>query len=701
MSRSRQSQSGFNLGVDVGGTFTDVVCIGDDGRIVTGKSPTTPSNQADGILNGIAVVADRLGLSREDLLSQTSSLVHGTTTATNIMLEFDGAVTFMLTTKGMRDILDIRRNIKEAAFSLRLPAPHPIVPRGRRLPIAERVNYLGEVLAPLDEDDVRRAAARMAEEGAEAVAICYLFSFLNGDHELRTREILLEELPDLHVSLSHEVLPRIREFERFSTTAVDAYVAPRLNRYLRRLESELRESGFQGELLVMKSNGGVTEVTRQRKSLGVELVASGPAGGVVAAAQLGTKVGDQNVITMDMGGTSLDASLVENSAPRVGTEAWTNRHRVAVPIVDVESVGAGGGSIAWVDDGGDLRIGPQSAGAEPGPACYGRGGTRPTVTDADLVLGFLGADYFLAGRSKLDLEASREAIRVHVAEPLGMSIEEAAQAIFRIVNHSMANAIRLVSISRGYDPRDFAMMAFGGGGPLHAGALVEDLGIRRILVPRTYAPVLCALGDTLSDIRESVSRGVYMRDNAVDTEAIRAGFAELAERAEEDMSEEALRLPGRVDRAVNMRYLGQTHEVTVPVEEDLADGDFGPVVKRFHELHKQQFTFSRPEVQTEVIGLQIDRWAFRETPDLQGATRGEADPDAQNRQHAKRDVLFAEATESQAIDVYQGESLEPGFSAKGPLIVQEAHTALVVYPGQTVTLHESDVYVVEIEDNNE
>ncbi len=701
MSSSSQSQSGFNLGVDVGGTFTDVVCIGDDGRIVTGKSPTTPSNQADGILNGIAVVAERLGLSREDLLAQTSSLVHGTTTATNIMLEFDGAVTFMLTTKGMRDILDIRRNIKEAAFSLRLPAPHPIVPRGRRLPIAERVNYLGEVLAPLDEDDVRRAAARMAEEGAEAVAICYLFSFLNGDHELRTREILLEELPDLHVSLSHEVLPRIREFERFSTTTVDAYVAPRLNRYLRRLESELRESGFQGDLLVMKSNGGVTEVTRQRKSLGVELVASGPAGGVVAAAQLGTKVGDENVITMDMGGTSLDASLVENSAPRVGTEAWTNRHRVAVPIVDVESVGAGGGSIAWVDDGGDLRIGPQSAGAEPGPACYGRGGTRPTVTDADLVLGFLGADYFLAGRSKLDLEASREAIRVHVAEPLGMSIEEAAQAIFRIVNHSMANAIRLVSISRGYDPRDFALMAFGGGGPLHAGALVDDLGIRRILVPRTYAPVLCALGDTLSDIRESVSRGVYMRDNAVDTEAIRAGFAELAERGEEDMSEEALRLPGRVDRAVNMRYLGQTHEVTVPVEEELGDGDFGPVVKRFHELHEQQFTFSRPEVQTEVIGLQIDRWAFRETPDLQGATRGEADPDAQNRQHAQRDVLFAEATEPQAIDVYQGESLEPGFTAQGPLIVQEAHTALVVYPGQTVTLHESDIYVVEIEDNNE
>lgn len=684
----------YSLGVDVGGTFTDVVCASSAGRVVTGKAPTTPDDQAEGILNGIGVVADALGLGRRELLRATTSLVHGTTTATNMMLEFNGAKTWMLTTAGFRDVLDFRLNIKEGAFDLRVPPPHPIVPRRRRIPIQERVDSAGTVIRPLDEDAVRAAAERMAEEGAEALAVCFLFSFTRPEHELRARELVRELLPDLHVSLSHEVLPRIREFERFSTTVVDAYVAPRLNRYLTSLERRLRDEGFAGEMLIMKSNGGATEISRARKQLGVELVMSGPAGGAVAAAQLATRVEEPNVITMDMGGTSLDASLIRDYTPHVGSKAWISRHHVGVAVIDVTSVGAGGGSIAWVDDGGALRIGPQSAGAVPGPACYGRGGTLPTVTDADLVLGYLSPGFFLAGRAQLDVEAAHEAIRAHVAEPLGMTVSEAAHAIFRVVSHNMANALRLVSIERGYDPREFALMAFGGGGPVHAGALIDDLGIRRVLVPRVYAPVLCALGDTLADVRESTSLGFHARATMADLAALEKAFGTLVAGAEADMGERALTLPKRVDRAVSMRYVGQTHEVTVPVGDALDERSWEEALATFHRLHAEQFSFSRDDVPVEVIGAQIDRWAFRPKPSFDG-DEGEAGAAAHAPTLRARTALFSLERGYEPVAVYDGAALAPGFAARGPAIVQEAHTAIVVYPGQSVALGDGGVYVIE------
>ena len=684
--------SRYTIGVDVGGTFTDLVCIDSQGGVLTAKTPTTPADESIAVLNGIAKLAEAAGVELGALLRETEMIMHGTTVATNTMIEWSGANTYLLTTRGFRDLIDIRRNYKESAFDLRLRAPYPIVPRRRRIPITERVVNTGEIVTPLDEDEVREAGRRLADEGAEAVAVCFLFSFVMPDHELRVREILHEQLPDLQVSLSYEVLPKIREFERLSTTVVDAYVAPKLRRYLEGLDDRLQRAGFRGDFLIMRSNGGVAEVQRAVAS-GVQLVASGPAGGVVAASSIGSAAGDPNILTLDMGGTSADISLIRDGTPSVSMESWFARYRVAVPLVDVSSIGAGGGSIAWVDDGGGLRIGPVSAGSDPGPACYGRGGTHATVTDANLVLGYIGADSFLGGEMALDPDASRRAIRADVAEPLGLDVDEAAAAIVRIVNHNMANALRVSSIDKGYDARDFVLMAFGGSGPLHAAALVEAFGIRRILVPRGYASVLCAVGDVLADIRESRRRGYYARSETVDLEALADAVAELVAEADGVLSGQARCLERVVMCGLEMRYKGQTHEVTVPIGEHLEPTPerWAALLRDFDRLHEERFSFSRPGTEVEVIGLEVDRFAKRPKPEINAIVEGSPDV-AHTRERA---VYFASAGGYRPTPVYAGAALGVGFSATGPLIVEEDNTSVVVLAGQRVEVTEGNLYAIE------
>lgn len=683
--------NGYVIGVDVGGTFTDLVCVDQAGGVLTAKVPSTPSDQGIGVLNGLASLADSAGMPVEDLLAKTEMIVHGTTVATNAMIEWSGAQTYLLTTRGFRDIIDIRRNYKEAAFDIRLKAPYPIVPRRRRIPITERVTAAGDIITPLSEDDVRAAARRLADEGAESVAICFLFSFLAPEHELRAREIIHEILPSIHISLSHEVLPKIREFERLSTTIVDAYVTPKIRGYLTRLERTLKDRGYVGDFFIMRSNGGVVDVARAAES-GVQLVASGPAGGVVAASSIGAAAGDRNLLTLDMGGTSADVSLIRDGTPSVSMDSWFSRYRVAVPLVDVTSVGAGGGSIAWIDDGGALRIGPASAGSDPGPACYGRGGKAATVTDANLVLGYIGADSFLGGAMSLDVEAARRALQANVADPLGMDVEEAAAAIVRIVNHNMANALRVISIEKGYDVRDFSLMAFGGGGPLHAAALVQELRVRRILVPRGNASVLCALGDVLADIRESRSRGYYARSESVDLSELAQAINTMVDEADALMGEQGRNLRRVVECAMEMRYKGQTHEVTVPIGAGLKPTQerWSAVLSDFHERHEQRFSYSRPGAEIEVVGLQVDRFALREKPEMQEIGRGSKAAKA-----AERMVHFPAAGGYVSTPIYAGAELGLDFNAKGPLIIEEANTSTVVMPGQRVSVAPGNVYMIE------
>lgn len=687
----------YNLGIDVGGTFTDLVCADQTGQIETQKVLSTAENQAIGVLSGIERLAARYGLDNPQLLRQISTIVHGTTVATNTMLEYTGAHTGLITTAGFRDIIEIRRNYKEAAFDIRLPAPHPIVPRRRRLGVTERIDAAGTVVKPLVEDEVRTAVRRLADMRVEAIAVAYLFSFVNPVHELRTRDIIREILPDVYISLSSEILPQVREFERLSTTLIDAYVTPRLRVYLQRLERELRERGFEGQLFIMHGNGGIAGI-RQASRHGVQALLSGPASGVVAGAQLGQSSGFRNVITVDMGGTSFDVCLVQDGRPKIGTDQWISRYRVAVPFIDIHTIGAGGGSIAWVDEGGALRVGPHSARAYPGPACYGFGGQEPTVTDADVVLGYLNPESFLGGEMGLDAAAADRAILTKIAQPLDISLLEAASGIFRIVNNSMSNSVRQVSLAKGYDPRDFALTAFGGAGAVHAGALVDALGIRTVVVPKSTAPVLCALGDLLSDLRVSRVRSFYARGNELDLADLNALFGRMQIEAEKALGGQRSQLNAILAQfSLDMRYVGQTHEVTVEVPS--LGGRIGPAelaatIDGFHTLHQQLYTFNKPQDEVEILNVHLDLVGVRPKPRLQTARLGAADPRASHT--GRRPVYFVSTLDYVDTDIYDGDRVMAGNVIEGPAVIEEQQTSIVILPGQRATLNEQLSYVIEV-----
>ena len=687
----------YTLGIDVGGTFTDLVCADGEGRIETEKVLSTAENQALGVLAGIEKLAGKYGWQGTEFLRRISVIVHGTTVATNTMLEYNGATTGLITTAGFRDIIEVRRNYKEAAFDIRLPAPHPIVPRRRRLGVSERLDATGAVIKPLAEDEVRAAVQRLAAMEVEAIAVCYLFAFLNPRHEQRTREIIRETLPDVYVALSSEVLPQVREFERLSTTLVDAYVTPRLRRYLQRLESELRARGFSGEIFIMHGNGGVVGV-EQASRHGVQALLSGPASGVVAGAHLGQTSGFKNVITIDMGGTSFDVCLVQDGRPRIGTDQWMSRYRVAIPFIDIHTIGAGGGSIAWVDEGGALRVGPESARAHPGPACYGFGGQEPTVTDADVVLGYVNPDSFLGGEMRLDAAAARQAILTKIAHPLGMDVLQAASGIFRIVNNGMSNSVRQVSLAKGYDPRDFALTAFGGAGAIHAGALVEALGIRTILVPKNTAPMLCALGDLLSDLRVSRVRSFYTRGNAIDLASLNDVCHRMRAEAEEALGHQRAHLQSILTQlAVEMRYVGQTHEVTVPLPSSngvVSMTDISSAIQGFHHLHKQLYTFNKPEDEIEILSIQLDLIGVRTKPILQTAPRHGTNPNAARK--GQRLVYSPLTQDFVNTNIYHGDQVTAGNVIDGPAVIEETATSIVIFPGQRATLNEHLTYVIEV-----
>ena len=472
----------LNLGIDVGGTFTDIVLQFPDSRLVRAKVMSTPGKEANGVMDAIRAVAEKAELPVGELLSQTLVINFGTTVATNAMLQNKGVKIGMITTKGMRDVVELRRGWKEAMFDIKFPPPTPLVPRRWRLCAAERIAADGSIVQPLDRDAVREHARRFREADINSIAICFLSSFTNPIHERQARDIVLAEHPNADIYLSSEVLPKIREYERFSTTLVNASLSPLLTKYLRLLTEELSSNGFRGELFVMQSNGGSVAPKIAERS-GCATLLSGPAAGVVAAARIGSVCGAHSVIGVDMGGTSYDVSLIRAGVPEMRQGEWFNRHFVGLPMLGIHTIGAGGGSIAWIDSGGALRVGPQSAGAAPGPACYGKGGTHATVTDAFMCLGYLNPEYFLGGRMALDPERAREALRLCVADPMGMTINEAAVGILRIVNNNMANAIRYVSVARGVDPRDFALMSFGGAGSVTACTQARELGHRTIIGP--------------------------------------------------------------------------------------------------------------------------------------------------------------------------------------------------------------------------
>jgi N-methylhydantoinase A len=687
-------QNGYRVGVDVGGTFTDVICITPEGEVVLDKTPTTPGDQSEGVVRGVEQLATGLALPVGDLCGNLDTFVHGTTTADNTMIEMNGAATGLLATEGHRDEIELRRDHKENIWDPAYPPPIPIARRRARIPIPERLDFEGQVVLPLDEQAVRRGVQRLRKLGVDSIAVCFLFSFVNPAHELRARELIKEEFPDVsHVSLSHEVLPRAPEFERTSTTLVNAYVAPRISAYVERLVQRLQGAGFSGQVVLMQSSGGVMppESVAQRA---VSLLGSGPTGGVMAAALAAARSGVTDFVAADMGGTSFDVCLVRDSAPAVTTDwNWRHRYYINLPMVDIHSVGAGGGSIARVRQGA-LLVGPESAGSVPGPACYGRGGVRATVTDADAVLGYLPVKGFAGGRMELDVEAARRALQRDVAEPMGLGVEEAAWAVQRIVNANMANAVRKVLANHGADPRRLTLIAYGGGGGVHAWAQTRELGMNRLLVPKA-SPAFSALGLLVSDYVVDLLRAYVVRLSDVDVARFRTLAAELRRDAEEELAPTNLdpdRLQG--DLYVQMCYQGQNFDISVPLpegesvhEENLLD-----LAERFHRLHEQTRGFSFRTQQPIVRGVRLVQRGLTTKPPVLahlGTLR-----EAEKARTGSRLVHFGDGFVD--TPVYDGPQLGPGAKVTGPALIEEPFTVVVLAPGDTGRLDEHGNYDIAV-----
>ena len=679
----------YRVGVDVGGTFTDFLVTDETGTARVYKTSTTPADPSIGFFRGLEKAAQDLGLSPAAFLGQVDTIVHGTTITTNAALTGEGARLGFLTTKGFRDVLNMRRGFKARPFD-RYEQPPPLVPRHLCRVAEERVLVSGEIATPLNEDDVRAAAKYFREHDIEAVAVSYLWSFRNPVHEERTREILEAEMPGTYISISTEILPQIRVYERHSTTALNAYVGPVLTRYLNRLQAELEQRQFGGQLLIMQSNGGVMspEVAARFAS---NTLLSGPAGAPQAGVFYGATHGFDNVITVDMGGTSFDVALIKDGTPSVTTEGVIDVHRIASPILDIHTVGAGGGSIAGIDSGGLLAVGPKSAGAQPGPACYGRGGDKPTVTDAQTLLGYLDASSFSGGELEFDGEAAMHAVREHVAQPLGMDVTEAANGIFEIVNANMAAALSVVSVQRGYDPREFVLVVAGGAGPIHAAPIARELEIPLILIPRESS-VFCAAGMLISDLKHDYVRTYGADVDKVDLAELDDLYRDMTAKAEATIREEGVPEDRTVlEYGADLRYVGQFNEVEVPlnysgrIDQDALNEMSG----RFHERHDSLYGYAMQGAPTELINLRVTVRGITDKPSVDSKPEAGPSPDAARM--GTREAYFDGFGD---VALYDGLKLENGNRVEGPAIIVQPTTTIIVPPDYELCCDEYNNYLM-------
>ena len=663
----------YTIGVDVGGTFTDVVGVDEEGREFLAKAPSTPHDQSEGVLDGLRNLAAAIGLTLTELLETTTRIVHGTTVATNALLERRGARTAMLTTEGHRDVTAMREGLKPARYDLRLPQPPALIPRALRLPVRERLRPDGRVEIPLDAASLDAAIARLREAEVESVAICFLHSWAAPKHEHAAAEAVRTALPGVFVTCSADVLPQIKEFERFSTTAVNAYVGPVVSRYLTRLESRLREAGYTQPVFVILSHGGMAPIAEAAR-LAVGTALSGPAGGVAAAVALAKRGMGEQLVTLDMGGTSTDIALIQDGATTLGRGREVGGERIALDSLDIITLGAGGGSIAHLGAGGTLEVGPQSAGARPGPACYGNGGTEPTVTDANLALGYLDATRFLGGARLLDAAASERAIAA-LAGKLNLSTEATALGIHRLVNARMADGVRVATVRRGVDPRGATLLAFGGAAGLHASAVARDLGMARIAVP-LFAAGLSAWGMLQTELRHELARSVVSATAMPEDAALAALFDGLEAEARTQLAQW---FTGEVrgHRAADLRYGEQVFEITVNL--DGATPDRAGLRETFHARHRALFTYDLPE--EEVVLVTARAAAAGLLPALPQRPAGATTPAAP--QGTRRALLEGGWTE---LPVWDFAALAGGQAVQGPAIIESATTTILLLPGDAAEM---------------
>jgi N-methylhydantoinase A len=685
---------GFRVGVDVGGTFTDLICVTPTGEVVLDKTPTTLDDQSTGVMNGLGELAERFDMELNAFCRDLDIVVHGTTTADNTMIEMNGAPTGLLVTEGHRDEIELRRCHKEEIWDPNHPGPEPIARRRARIPIRERMSFEGDALLELDEEAVRRGVQRLQKLGVRSIAVMYLFSFVNPAHERRTREIILEEFPDVeHISLSHEVMPRGPEFERVSTTLVNAYVAPRIANYTTNLQEKLRGAGYNGPLLIMQATGGVMPPDYVARRA-VTLLASGPTGGVMGATLAAQHSGVGDFVAVDMGGTSFDICLVRRGQPEIKTDwNWRYRYYIGLPMVDVQSVGAGGGSIARVRQGA-LLVGPESAGSTPGPVCYGKGGTHPTVTDADAVLGYLPTDGFAGGRMHLDVDAARQAIRHHIAEPLGVEVVDAAWGIERIVNANMANATRKVLAGHGADPRDLSLIAYGGNGAVHAAAIARELGVDRIVVPKA-APAFSALGVLVADYVVDLVRSYVTPLSQVDLGRVRDLMTDLLQEVDKELEPTGVS-GAEITRTLSaqMCYPGQNFDMSVPVPEGTALDEPGllDLAERFHDQHEAERGFCFRAQQPVLRGVRVVARGVTAKPDhfAETGTVGEAEQARRGSRPAYWGEGFVDTP------VFDGSILAQGAEITGPALIEEPFTVVVLPPDASAQLDATGSYVINV-----
>ena len=664
----------YRVAVDVGGTFTDVVGVDADGQMTFVKAPSTPENQAIGTMDGIGRLADALGIEVDALLAQTDHIVHGMTVATNALLERKGAKVGLLTTDGHRDVLEMREGLKPERYNMRLPRMEPLVPRHLRFGVRERMRDDGRIELPLDPDSLDSAIAAMKAEGVTSVAVCYLHSYRDDSHERETERAIRAAMPDCYVSLSSRVLPQIKEYERVSTTVVNAYVGPLIALYLDRLESQLKESGFGGPLLIILSHGGVAPVS-QAVEVAASTVLSGPAGGLAGGRRISAIAGVPDLITFDVGGTSSDISLIADGEATLSKDRAMAGERIALPSLDIVTLGAGGGSIARVEANGLLKVGPHSAGSVPGPICYGRGGSDPTVTDASVALGYLDPDNFADGRIRLDREAAMAAYEALGAD-IGVSAVEAAAGVHRVVNTQLAEGIRVATVRRGVDPRRFGLLGFGGAAGLHVTELARMLDIDRVIVPR-MASVLSAWGMLNTELRLETVRTLVGEIDTIDVASFRDLFAAMETDGRQQLSSW---FDGAVEcrRTAEMRYGEQIFEIDVPLDGiDLDAPDAMAVLKKaFEARHDELYAYHLPAQAPVMVNGRMATVGL--LPPL--SVRDEPAGDAEAEPSGTREIYLGDWS---AVPVYGFDTLAPGNAVLGPAVIESDTTTVLLRPGDT------------------
>ena len=670
----------MQIGVDIGGTFTDIVALDGEGRLALAKVPSTPKDLLDGIGAAVGKVLALAGAPPGDV----ERFIHGTTVATNAVLEQKGAVTAVLTTEGFEDVLEMGRQKRSRMYDLEMDPETPsfLAPGRRRVGIRERLDARGATLVPLDEGQVRAAVQTLRSQGVQAIAVCYLFSFVNPAHEQRTRELCAEIAPEISVSLSSEVDPTFREYERLCVTTFDAYLGPVVKRYLAGLADTLRGLGIRAVPLIMRSRGGIVSAALAARQP-VTLFLSGPAGGVIGAGCAAERSGVRDFVSLDMGGTSNDVAVVRSGAPLLASEGSIGPYPVRTPMVDVNTIGAGGGSIAWIDAAGGLRVGPRSAGAEPGPACYGRGGDAATVTDASVVLGYLNPERFAGGALTLDVGAAERAVGA-IGRRLGVDTITAAAGIHRVINARMADQIRLVTIKRGYDPRQFSLVVLGGAGPVHGAALAAEMGMAEVLVPEAPG-VLAAFGLLAAAIEHHHARTLQARTDVADLAAVNRCLAELDAAGRARMHEEGVAAADvHVAYTADMRYVGQAYELEVPIAAPVAAERVPDIVAAFHAVHERVYGYARTQQTVEFVNFRAVHTYRLPRPVVRPSAQahGRLDDARVGERRAYFDGFVSAA-------IYERARLPLGARLAGPAIVEQMDTTTVIPPGVTAVVDDA------------